>query len=85
MSHWKLGIYGHPLDDTKEESMDYYFVVVNESNLIESVVHRSIGSTPARVAGKRFVKATGVQLAFFYKLQAKKTHVDIDEVMAYVV
>ena len=83
MSERKLGIYGTPVTETKEDSMDYYFVVINESNIIDSVIHRTAGVKPAQVSGKRFVKATGVNLSFYYKLQAESSQVNLDEVLAF--
>lgn len=71
MSHWKLGIYGHPMDEMKEDIMDYYFVVLKDSERIEGVIQRGRGFVPSPIAGKRFVKTDGVRLTFYYRLKDK--------------
>lgn len=83
MPHWKLGVYGHHHDDIQEDSMDYYFVVLNDSEVVECVVHRHKGATITPVAGKRFVKADGVRLTFYYRLKEQSEEVTLPQVMSY--
>lgn len=86
MAQWKLGVYGHPVDETREDTMDYYFVVLTEGEsegIIECVVQRNKNQIPAPVAGKKFVKTDGVRLTFYYRLFEQSSNVSLAQVLNY--
>ena len=61
--------------------MDFYFIVDVASDVILSVVQRN--KKPAQVAGKKFVKATGIQMTFFNRLSTSQSEVTLEQVLKY--
>ena len=64
--------------------MDYYFVVDMALDSIDLIVQRTSGLAINQANGKRFVKADGVMMKFYYDLVENVDIVLLSDVMSQV-
>lgn len=81
---YELDHNGIPVFNKQEDSMDYYFVVDSSSDAIDRVVQRTKGAAISTVSGKKFVKADGVMMKFYYNLTEAVDTVTLTDVMSCV-
>jgi len=63
------------------KTVQYYFVVLNATGVIESVVQRN--AVPPRITAKKFIRATGVELTFYQRLLESQGVVTLADVQNY--